>query len=155
MTDNMTPAQRSATMARIRSKNTRVELEIRRLLRIRGYRYRLHADWLPGKPDIAFASRRVAVFIDGDFWHGWRFGRWGGKLAPYWRDKILGNRNRDRRRRAELRAMGWTVIRLWEHEIEEAADACLRQIESVLRKKRSLTKGSKVGRLNGKPRPGT
>jgi DNA mismatch endonuclease (patch repair protein) len=135
MTDNMTREQRSATMARIRSKNTRVELEVRRLLRGHGYRYRLHADWLPGKPDIAFTSRRVAVFVDGDFWHGWKFSKWASKLAPYWREKISRNRNRDRRRRAQLRAMGWSVIRIWEHEVEKAGPACLRRIENVLRTK--------------------
>ena len=145
----MTPAQRSATMARIRSKNTRVELEMRRLLRIRGYRYRLHADWLPGKPDIAFTSRRVAVFIDGDFWHGWKFKEWAHKLAPYWREKISRNRRRDRRRRAQLRAEGWTVVHIWEHEIEQAPEVCVRQIEKVLGAKGSSRTRSAVVRKDG------
>ncbi len=133
MTDNMTPQQRSATMARIRSKDTQVELTIRRLLHRRGYRYRLHLGRLPGKPDIVFTSRRVAVFIDGDFWHGWQFSKWARKLAPYWREKISRNRYRDRRHRSQLRTNGWTVVQIWEHEIEEAPAVCVRRIEQALR----------------------
>jgi DNA mismatch endonuclease, patch repair protein len=131
--DNMTRAQRSATMSRIRRKHTLIELRVRELLSGSGARYRLHADWLPGKPDIAFTSHRIAIFIDGDFWHGWQFTRWAHKLGPYWRKKIEGNRRRDRRCHALLRARGWKVIRLWEHLIKEDPERCLHVIHAALR----------------------
>jgi DNA mismatch endonuclease, patch repair protein len=132
--DNMTPAQRSKTMSRIRSKNTGIELRIRRMLHARGYRYRVHPAGVPGKPDIAFKSRKVAVFIDGDFWHGWKFDEWAHKLAPYWRGKIERNQARDMENNEILRELGWTVVRLWEHEVKADPDACVAAIETVLRR---------------------
>lgn len=133
MVDDMTVEQRSATMSRIRSKNTQIELALRKALFRSGYRYRVHADWLPGKPDIVFTRCRIALFVDGDFWHGWRFETWSKKLAPYWREKITGNRERDRRHQKALEAEGWTVLRIWEHEIEEDLPACVKRVERLLR----------------------
>ena len=128
MPDNMTVEQRSATMSRIRSEDTRAELTLRRLLHRRGLRFRLHATGLPGRPDIVFVRQRVAVFVDGDFWHGWKFKEWAHKLAPYWRGKIAGNQARDRKRTADLRRLGWTVVRIWEHQIESSAEMCVQRI---------------------------
>jgi DNA mismatch endonuclease, patch repair protein len=132
MTDNLTPEQRRLTMSRIRGKDTKVELLVRRELHGRGYRYRVNAAWLPGKPDIAFTRLRVAVFIDGDFWHGWDFDSWRDKLAPYWRDKIAGNIARDRRHAASLRRDGWTVMRVWEHDVERNFERTIAKIEWVI-----------------------
>ncbi len=133
MADNMTVEQRSLTMSRIRSQDTRPELTIRRLLHARGLRYRKHARALPGRPDLVFSGPRVAVFIDGDFWHGWRFSQWKDKLAPYWREKIEGNKRRDARNFRQLRQQGWTVIRLWEHEIEADSCRCADRVEKAVR----------------------
>ncbi len=80
MTDNMTAEQRSRTMSRIRKTDTKPELTIRRLAFARGLRYRKYSAHLPGKPDLVFSSARVVVFVDGDFWHGWRFEEWEQKL---------------------------------------------------------------------------
>jgi DNA mismatch endonuclease (patch repair protein) len=132
MADNMTPEQRSATMSRIRSRDTNIEMRIRRRLHRRGHRYRVHAKWLPGSPDVVFTRWRVAVFIDGDFWHGYRFHEWQGKLAPQWRDKISRNRQRDRVRREELRSRGWNIVQMWEHEVKENVDACVQSVEDAL-----------------------
>jgi DNA mismatch endonuclease, patch repair protein len=132
MADNMTRAQRSATMSRIRAKDTQVELAVRRMLHSRGYRYRVNVNWLPGKPDIVFTKAKLAVFIDGDFWHGWRFTQWSEKLAPYWRQKIAGNKARDRRHSARLRRDGWAVMRIWEHEVKQDLDRCIGKIEAKL-----------------------
>src|SRR5690242_3504505 len=107
MPDNMTSAQRSVTMSRIRSKNTKPELLIRRAVFAHGYRFRVHHRKLPGCPDIVFPRARVAVFIDGDFWHGWRFPAWSHKLGPYWRAKIARNRQRDACNFRKLRKSGW------------------------------------------------
>lgn len=76
MTDNMTPEQRSRTMSRIRKTDTKPELVIRRLVFARGLRYRKYPKHLPGHPDLVFSRPRVVVFVDGDFWHGWRFEEW-------------------------------------------------------------------------------
>jgi DNA mismatch endonuclease (patch repair protein) len=91
---------------------------------------------LPGRPDMVFLSAAVAVFIDGDFWHGWQFPRWRNRLSPAWKEKIERNRNRDRRNFAKLRREGWTVVRLWEHEIYKDTEACVDRICRTLYRKR-------------------
>src|SRR2546428_291201 len=125
----MTTAQRSATMSRIRSRDTKPELTIRRLVHARGLRYRKHGRWLPGSPDLVFSRAWVAVFVDGDFWHGWKFDEWRTGLAPYWLAKIERNMSRDQQNFEALRTMGWTVIRVWEHDVEADAVSCVDRIE--------------------------
>jgi DNA mismatch endonuclease (patch repair protein) len=119
-------------MSRIRSKNTKAELTLRRALFGHGLRYRLHVAGLPGKPDIVLAQHKVAVFMDGDFWHGWRFEEWAYKLAPFWRAKIERNRARDAARTRELRDLGWRVVRIWEHQVNANPEACARRILRVI-----------------------
>jgi DNA mismatch endonuclease Vsr len=119
--DSLTPQQRSAAMAAVRSQNTLPELVVRRLLFSLGYRYRLHARDLPGRPDIVFRSRQCAVFVNGCFWHGHMCPR-AGKPASnikFWRKKINGNRERDRRVVKELRKAGWRVLTVWQCEIKD------------------------------------
>jgi DNA mismatch endonuclease (patch repair protein) len=132
MADNMTPEQRRMTMSRIRGRNTKVELVVRKELHRRGYRFRVNAAWLVGKPDIVFTRFRLAIFVDGDFWHGWKFDQWSQKLAPYWREKISGNITRDLRNSALLRREGWTVMHLWEHDVNKNMERCIQRIEAKL-----------------------
>jgi DNA mismatch endonuclease (patch repair protein) len=132
MADNLTREQRSFTMSRIRSKDTTPELTIRRLVHGRGLRFRKHKDGLPGRPDLVFAAAKVVVFVDGDFWHGWRFPAWRDKLGDYWKEKIARNRRRDRRNCQTLRRAGWLVIRIWEHEVKSDAEACVDRIEQAV-----------------------
>lgn len=132
MADNMTPEQRRMTMSRIRGRNTKVELVVRKELHRRGYRFRVNAAWLVGKPDIVFTRFRLAIFVDGDFWHGWKFDQWSQKLAPYWREKISENITRDLRNRALLRREGWTVMHLWEHDVNKNMERCIQRIEAKL-----------------------
>ena len=121
-------------MSRVRSKDTKPELLVRKLAHSRGLRFRKHCRHLHGCPDLVFAKARVVVFIDGDYWHGWRFSAWCEKLAPYWKLKIEGNRRRDRRNFARLRRSGWTVLRIWEHQIESDVERCIDRIQrAVLR----------------------
>ena len=136
MADNLTKEQRSRTMSRIRRANTKPELILRRLLHAQGLRYRTHVSHLPGCPDVVFSRLRIVVFIDGDFWHGWMFPKWRHKLKPYWKQKIGGNRDRDRRNFRRLRNLGWTVIRVWEHQIEADAAACAHRVAVVVSKAR-------------------
>lgn len=98
-----------------------------------GYRYRLNYKGVPGKPDIAFVSRKIAVFVDGDFWHGYQFHKKRHKLpSAFWVEKIQNNMRRDRRNRRALRAMGWSYVRLWEHEIMKKPDACVAKVLRAL-----------------------
>lgn len=133
MADNLTRAQRSYTMSRIRSQDTLPELAIRRLAHARGLRFRTHCKSLPGCPDLVFATARVAVFIDGDFWHGWRFPRWCHKLSPYWKAKLERNRRRDQINFRRLRYHGWFVIRIWEHRVWADPARCVDKIVQAVR----------------------
>jgi len=128
MTDIMSKEKRSALMSRIRGKNTKPELVMAKALRTAGKRPRRHVSDLPGKPDFVFHKARVVVFVDGDFWHGWRFPIWAAKLQPFWREKIATNRARDERNFRKLRRTGWKVIRIWEHQIEKDLDHCMERI---------------------------
>ena len=121
--DTLSPADRSALMARIRGKDTKPELAVRRALHALGYRYRIHGRGLPGKPDLVFAKRRTAIFIHGCFWH-----RHDCKKAStpksrqdYWTAKFAANVERDRRHAEALAADGWRVFVAWECEIEKDA----------------------------------
>lgn len=119
------PKITSQIMAQIRSQDTRPEMLVREGLWRRGYRYRLHRRDLPGRPDLVFGPSRVAVFVDGDFWHGnaWRVRELDslGDLFPtnteWWVNKIETNMDRDRRVTRELEELGWQVFRVWESEI--------------------------------------
>lgn len=128
MADNLTPSQRSLCMSRVKGRNTGLERTVMTELRRRGVRFSRHVAGLPGKPDIAFKKQKVAVFIDGGFWHGYRFAQWSSSLSPFWQQKIAGNIRRDRRNFGRLRRTGWRVIRLWQHQIERDLEACVERI---------------------------
>ena len=118
----------SFRMSRVASQNTDIERLVRSKLHRRGYRFRKHAKELPGKPDIVFPKQKLAVFIDGDFWHGWRFPAWEHKVSDFWKKKIGKNRERDSKNFRKLRAMGWRVIRLWQHEIKQDVERGIAKI---------------------------
>jgi DNA mismatch endonuclease (patch repair protein) len=132
MPDNLTPEQRSYCMSRIKGKDTGLETLVRSELHKRGFRFRKHLKELPGKPDIVFTKVKVAVFIDGDFWHGYRFPTWEHKVSNFWKTKISKNRERDTKNHRRLREMGWTVIRLWQHEVRNNFETCINRIEEAV-----------------------
>lgn len=115
-------------MSRVRNKRTDLEQAIENGLRLAKIKFRRNHRDLPGSPDFVIASLKTAVFVDGDFWHGYRFPCWADSLAPFWKEKIGRNRTRDRRSRAALRRMGWRVVRLWQHQIKANPTGCLRKI---------------------------
>ena len=120
--DNLSPKQRSATMARVRSKNTAPEIVVRRLLHGLGFRYRLHRRDIPGNPDIAFIGRRKAIFVHGCFWHQHdcrRGNRQPGQNTDYWTAKLRRNVERDRASLARLEELGWKSLVVWECEVRE------------------------------------
>lgn len=119
--DTITPEERSALMARIRSKNTRPELAVRSLLHRLGYRFRLHRRDLPGRPDIVMPKHRKVILIHGCFWHGHtcRLASKPKSNESYWSTKIETNRARDARNLEALLLEGWSVLELWECEIRK------------------------------------
>ncbi len=127
-------------MSCIPSRNTRPEILLGKLLRRSGIRHRTHYK-VTGKPDFVILSKKIAIFVDGDFWHGhnWKlrgFRNLKAELASYkkfWANKIKNNIKRDTRANRELRKEGWRVIRLWESELKIAPDAVINKIKRAYR----------------------
>ncbi len=133
MPDRFSKDVRSRIMSRIRAKNTGIEKTVFRGLRAYGVYFRRHYRGARGTPDIAVPSRKLAVFIDGDFWHGYRYPLWRRKLpSAFWRTKIERNRARDRRNFAALRRSGWRVLRVWGHEVQRDPFAAIRRVREFL-----------------------
>jgi len=119
-------------MARVKTRDTAPELELRRALWAAGLRgWRLHPGQIPGQPDIAWLGRRVAVFVDGAFWHGHPNYYWG-QSGRFWDEKIDRNRSRDEKVTRELVEREWTVLRLWDFEVERDAPHCVELIRVAL-----------------------
>jgi len=126
-------------MRRVRSRDTSPELALRSALHRRGLRYSLRRR-LPGSPDVIFTGAHVAVFVDGCFWHGCpEHCRRPSSNRAYWTAKIDRNMARDRRVDAELRASGWRVVRLWEHEVRASPARCAARVERIVRRRRRLS----------------
>ena len=123
--DTLTPRERSERMARVKNADTKPEMIVRRLVHGMGYRYRLHAKSLPGKPDLSFSRRRKVIFVHGCFWHrheGCPLARLPKSRRDFWLPKLEANRLRDEKIEAELRANGWDVLVIWECELRHEAD---------------------------------
>lgn len=133
MPDTYAPEVRSRVMAGVKSRDTGPELALRRALYASGVRgWRCNRRNLPGKPDLVFGPSRLAVFVDGAFWHGHPSKYWQGRSGPYWDAKIKRNQERDRRVTGELEAMGWSVLRLWDFEVEEDPAAAAFRVTDAL-----------------------
>jgi DNA mismatch endonuclease, patch repair protein len=132
MSGHMTPEQRSRAMKAVKLKRGPLEKLMAAELRKRGLRFHLNYKGAAGSPDIAFPRTKVAVFVDGDFWHGWRLPAWEHKLSDFWRNKLRANRARDARNFRRLRAEGWRVIRLWEHDVHENIIQCVERVLAAL-----------------------
>jgi len=134
--DSISPERRSENMRRIRSKGTKPELTVRRLVHSLGYRFRLHIRDLPGKPDIVLRKLRRIIEVKGCFWHqhhGCIDSRIPKSRIEYWRPKLKGNVTRDKRNLARLRKLGWRVLLLWQCEVEKTPTGKLsRRIERFL-----------------------
>jgi DNA mismatch endonuclease, patch repair protein len=119
-------------MSRIRSQNTSPERLVFTHLRKKGIYFQKHYKKAPGSPDVALPRRKIAVFIDGDFWHGWKFKERREKLPVFWQEKIENNIARDKRNRSKLGREGWRVLRVWEHELKKKPQQTLEKIEHFL-----------------------
>ena len=126
--DDLTPEQRRKNMQAIRSTDTSIEIALRTALWHRGVRYRKNYKQLPGKPDIAITKYRIVVFCDSDYWHGYDWENRHQRIKSnrdYWIPKIERNMARDKEITAQLQAMGWNVLRLWEWQIKKRQNECV------------------------------
>lgn len=136
MTDVLSPEQRRFNMSRIKGRNTKPEKALRSALHRAGWRFRLHRRDLPGCPDIIFSRHKVAVFVDGCFWHGCALHCVAPRTnSDFWAQKIEKNRERDRKAAAILKQLGWKVIRVWEHELKKDAAPSAKAIACILGKR--------------------
>ena len=131
MSDVLTKAQRAYCMSQNKAKDTKPEILLRKALWKKGLRYRLK-NKLPGRPDIIFPKRRLAIFVDGCFWHGCpEHYQSPNNRSEYWHNKLIENRERDIRSNSLLEGRGWTVIRVWEHEVTSHLDQCVNRILKI------------------------
>lgn len=135
--DVLTKEQRRKNMQHIRSKDTKIEILLRKALRKKGYGYRKNYKGLPGKPDIVLTKYKIVIFCDGEFFHGkdWEVLKprlEKGNNSEFWIKKISRNRDRDDKINKELLFLGWTVIRFWGSEIKKNVDECVRVVEETI-----------------------
>lgn len=137
MSDVLTPEQRHRNMKNIKGRDTGIEVMLRKALWKKGYRYRKNYDKLPGKPDIVLTKYKIAIFCDGEFFHGkdWEVLRprlEKGTNSTFWISKISRNRERDDEINKKLLFKGWTVIRFWGNDIRKNVDECVTVIEETI-----------------------
>src|SRR3989338_264397 len=134
--DDLLPAKkRSELMSKIRSRDTKFEREfIISLRRATRKKFQTNVASIKGKPDIVFQKDKICVFLDSNFWHCWYYPRWKHLLKnEFWREKIKNNRERDRKTTAYLRKNGWTVLRIWEHEVRRDLEKTIAKIIQFLK----------------------
>jgi DNA mismatch endonuclease (patch repair protein) len=137
--DTLSPEERSERMSRVRGKDTKPELSVRHLVYSLGYRYRLHSPKLPGKPDLVFASRGKVIFVHGCFWHrhdkGCSLTRLPKSKLDFWKPKLEGNKERDRKNQMKLKQLGWDYLIVWECELTRM-EKLSKKIKKFLEEKR-------------------
>ena len=128
--DKISKEKRSAVMSTIRSRGTKFEsVFIEALMRKTRKKFKTNVNELKGKPDIVFNRYRLCIFLDSNFWHGWQYPRWKHLLKnEFWRNKIEVNRTRDKRNTSWLRRNGWTVMRIWEHNMKKDINLVINKI---------------------------
>ena len=132
--DDLTPEQRRKNMQHIRSKDTSIEIKLRKALWHEGIRYRKNYKALPGKPDIAITKYRIAIFCDSSFWHGrdYEIKKPIGTNRKYWDAKIRRNMERDKEVNGLLKSMEWTVLRFWDEEINKELESCIKEVKEAI-----------------------
>ncbi|HWA91173.1 MAG TPA: very short patch repair endonuclease [Rhizomicrobium sp.] len=133
MADVLSPEQRRLNMSRIKGKDTKPEKRLRSALHARGWRFRLHRRDLPGSPDVVFNKLKVAIFVDGCFWHGCAMHSVKPQTnSDFWLNKIKKNKVRDRDVSLALRNLGWMVVRIWEHDLRGDMRSAMKIVERAL-----------------------
>ncbi len=130
--DNITSIQRHKNMKNIKSRDTKPEVILRKALWHRGLRYRKNYNALPGKPDIVLIRQKIAIFVDGDFWHAKGHQDQPGEQIKshqkYWKPKLKRNVERDKEVNDMLTELGWMVLRFWESDVKKNLDSCVKEI---------------------------
>jgi len=138
--------KRSEVMSKIRSKNTKPEMTLRKALFVKGFRYRINYKELPGKPDIVFPKYKIAIFVHGCFWHGHDIGCIDSHIpktnTSFWIEKITKNKERDKKNIAQILSMGWNVLVVWDCEIQQKnnIELIIEKITSAIQEKVHSTK---------------
>lgn len=138
MSDIFTKEKRSQIMSSIRSKNTGIEKTLKAAMKSAGMQGFAYQKKMLGNPDFASEKQKIAIFCDGDFWHGYNFKEWGHKLNDIWFNKITSNMRRDRAISRKLKAQGWTVIRFWGHQIEKHTKTCINRIMLKMKERQTI-----------------
>lgn len=144
MADDLTPEQRRKNMQAIKSKDTSIELRLRKALWENGVRYRKNYNRLIGKPDIAITKYKIAVFCDSDYWHGYDWESRNQKIKSnrdYWVPKIERNMARDKEVTEALQRDGWLVMRFWEWQIKKQLNACIESVLQAVEARKQTLKG--------------
>jgi DNA mismatch endonuclease Vsr len=132
--DKLTPEQRHKNMVAVKNKNTDIEMSLRKLLWNNGFRYRKNNLKVYGKPDIVFVGKKIAIFCDGDFWHGYDFENQKETIKSnqiFWKKKIENNIRHDILITAALESEGWIVLRFWGHDIKKHPEKCLQKVREA------------------------
>ena len=144
--DIMSPETRSRVMSRIRGRDTGPERAVELILKGLGVDFETHVGSLPGRPDFVLVNFSLCIFVDGDFWHGYRFPEWRLKLSEVWEEKIARTIRRDTQNRRLLRAAGWQVLRIWEHQVQRSPSSCRARIKKRI--VQGLPYGQKPGNID-------
>lgn len=137
MTDFVSKEKRSKIMSSIRSKNTKIEIKLKKQLEKSGVVFEMHPR-MTGNPDFIIPENKIAIFADGSFWHGYRVGDIKlSKMSKYWMEKINRNKRRMKEVNKQLEKEGWRVIRFWEHDIENNIDNCMKKFSTALKSRRT------------------
>lgn len=132
MADIFPAGKRSEIMSKIKATGSKTELLLRKSLFNIGIRYRVNGQKILGKPDIYIKKYKIAIFVDGDWWHGRNYENEYSKYPKFWRDKILNNMNRDKLVNRELKKDGWVVLRFWQKDVEKDVQRISTQIASII-----------------------
>ena len=134
MADIFTKEKRSWVMSRIRGTNTKIDIKMKKMLKDSGYKFEMYPK-MYGNPDFVNKRKKISIYCDGDFWHGYKYHEKKKPSKKFWRDKIETNMKRDKRYARKLRREGWSVLRFWEHDIEKNPEKCTRRILKKFKKR--------------------
>jgi len=134
MADIFTPEKRSWVMSRIRGTNTKIDLKVKKMLAENKIKFEMYPK-IFGNPDFVLKGKKITIYCDGDFWHGYKYHEKKKPRKKFWRDKIERNMERDKRITRKLRRDGWSVLRFWEHDIEKNSDKCINRILRKIKEK--------------------
>jgi len=136
MPDIFTPEKRSWVMSRIRGRNTKIDIIMKKRLSDMRIKFEMYPK-MYGNPDFIIPKKKIAIFCDGDFWHGYKYQEKKKLSKKFWRDKIEGNMARDVRISRKLRRDRWSVLRFWEHDINKNPDKCKSRILKKIKEKKA------------------